>query len=380
MTKLSDFANAKLEELDARHWRRVLVATHRKDGIWVERHGRRLLSFSCNDYLNLTHNHTVKRAAMAAIEAYGTGAGASRLVTGDCPLFETLEARLAARKNTRAACIFGSGYLANAGVIPAVTGEGDLLVVDELAHSCLWAGARLSRADVIIFRHNDLSHAEEILRANRGRHRNALLVTETVFSMDGDLAPIGELGRLAENYDVWLMTDDAHGFGVLEISRDDHADLKMGTLSKALGSYGGYVCAERSVIDLVKTRARTLIYSTGPAPASAAAALSALDILESNPELAKQPTAKARAFTEACGLPLAQSAIVPIILGEEVVALEAQQLLEREGFLVVAIRPPTVPQGTARLRLAFTAAHPDDEIARLADVVNERVLPLAGAG
>lgn len=377
MTKLSDFANAKLADLDARHLRRTLTDTLRTDGIWVNRDGRRLLSFSCNDYLNLTHDACVKQAAIAAIEAYGTGAGASRLVTGNCPLFGELEARLAAHKHAEAACLFGSGYLANTGIIPVVVGDGDLLVMDELAHSCLWAGARLSGADLLTFRHNDVGHARELL-AVRANYRHALIATETIFSMDGDAAPVADLAQLARDTDCWLMTDDAHGLGMCE-TPGDGIDLKMGTLSKALASYGGYVCADRAVIDLIKTRARTLVYSTGLPPASAAAALAALDIIEKDPALAERPRANARLFTDACGLPPAQSAVVPVLLRDERVALEAQQMLEREGFLAIAIRPPTVPKGTARLRLAFTAQHPEDAIARLAAIVRERILPTASA-
>ena len=378
MTKLSDFANARLAELEARHLRRTLADTHRTDGIWVNRGGRKLLSFSCNDYLNLTHHPRVKQAAIEAIETYGTGAGASRLVTGNCPLFGELEARLAAHKHAEAACLFGSGYLANAGIIPVVAGEGDLLIVDALAHSCLWAGAKLSRAEVLTFRHNDVDHAQEVLEASRTKHRHALIVTESVFSMDGDVAPVAALADLARDYDCWLMTDDAHGLGMRETDGDG-VDLKMGTLSKALASYGGYVCADRAVIDLVKTRARTLVYSTGLPPASAAAALAALDIIEDDPDLTARPLRNARSFTDACGLPRAQSAVVPVLLGDELLALEAQQMLAREGFLAVAIRPPTVPIGTARLRLAFTAQHPDEEIVRLAAMVRARILPMRGA-
>jgi 8-amino-7-oxononanoate synthase len=376
MTTLDEFAREGLAALDARRLRRTLVETYREDGIWVTRNGRRLLSFSCNDYLNLTHHPAVKRAAIEAVETYGTGAGASRLVTGNCPLFEQLEARLAAHKHTEAACLFGSGYLANAGIIPVIAGEGDLLVVDELAHSCLWAGSRLSRAKIITFRHNDVAHAREILGRERARHAHALLVTETVYSMDGDVAPLAELADLAKTFDAWLMTDDAHGLGVRDDLPRASADLRMGTLSKALASYGGYVCASEPVINLIKTRARTLVYSTGLAPASAAAALAALDIVESDPALIQRPLARARAFTRACDLPLAQSAIVPIVLGDETTALDAQQLLEREGLLAIAIRPPTVPAGTARLRLAFTAQHSDDDIARLADIVRAQIIPL----
>ncbi len=380
MPTIDEFAKAKLAALEAAHLRRTLAETVREDGLWVVRSGRRMLSFSCNDYLNLTHHPAVKRAAVEAIERWGAGAGASRLVTGNHPLFGELERRLARLKGTEAACVFGSGYLANAGIVPVIVGEGDLLLVDELSHSCLWAGARLSRAQVEMFRHNDVTHAEEILRQHRGSHRHALIVTDGVFSMDGDLAPLNELSALARTHDAWLMSDDAHGLGVLGGGRGSAfamgatPDLQMGTLSKALGSYGGYVCASAAAIDLLKTRARTLIYSTGLPPASVAVALAALDIVESDPELTARPLAKAQAFTRACNLPLATSQIVPVVLGEPLATLEASQILEREGFLVTPIRPPTVPEGTARLRLTFTAGHPDDEIARLAAIIRERIL------
>jgi 8-amino-7-oxononanoate synthase len=380
MSSLDTFAKAKLAALEAQHLRRTLAETVREDALWVTRGGRRMLSFSCNDYLNLTHHPKVKDAANAAIEVYGAGAGASRLVTGNHPLFGELEQRLARLKGTEAACVFGSGYLANAGIVPVMAGEGDLLLVDELSHSCLWAGAQLSRARVEKFRHNDVAHVEEIFRKHRAGHRHALIVTDGVFSMDGDLAPLKELSALARAHDAWLMSDDAHGLGVLGGGRGTafaagaSVDLQMGTLSKALGSYGGYVCASSAVIDLLKTRARTLIYSTGLPPASVAAALAALDIVESEPDLTARPLAKAQAFTRACNLPLATSQIVAVVLGEPLAALEASQILEREGFLVTPIRPPTVPEGTARLRLAFTAGHPDDEIARLAKLVREKIL------
>jgi 8-amino-7-oxononanoate synthase len=382
LNTLDRFAQSKLDALEVAHLRRSLVDSFREDGVRIERNERRLLSFSCNDYLNLTHHPKVKAAAIAAIETYGAGAGASRLVTGNHPLFAELEARLARLKETEAACVFGSGYLANTGIIPVLVSEGDLLLIDELSHSCLWAGSQLSRARVQTFRHNDLAHVEELLTQHRGEYRHALIVTDGVFSMDGDLAPLSEIGALAQAHDAWLMSDDAHGLGVIANGRGSvfaggtkaPVDLQMGTLSKAIGSYGGYLCASRPVIDLIKTRARTLIYSTGLPPASVAAAIAALDIIESDAALTARPLANAQAFTRALNLPLAQSPIVPVILNDEMRALEAQQLLEREGFLVTAIRPPTVPKGTARLRLAFTAAHPEAEIARLASVIRERIL------
>lgn len=384
MSSLDNFALDKLSALEAANRRRTLVDTAREDGIWVSRAGRRLLSFSCNDYLNLTHHPKVKAAAIAAIETYGAGAGASRLITGNHPLLGELEERLAKLKGAEAACVFGSGYLANTGIIPTLIGEGDLLLLDELSHSCLWAGAQMSRGRVFTFRHNDVGHARDLLAQHRAGHRHALVITDGVFSMDGDLAPLHELSALASEHDAWLMSDDAHGLGAVGEGRgsafvDGHKariDLQMGTLSKALGSYGGYLCASRAVIDLIKTRARTLVYSTGLPPASVAAAIAALDVIEGDPVFAASAVEKARSFTRALNLPLAQSPIVPLLLGEETTALEAQQVLEKSGFLVTAIRPPTVPAGTARLRFAFTAGHPDREIARLAQVVRESVMPL----
>ena len=379
MSSLDDFAAAKLAELDAAKLKRTLVESVREDGIWVRRHGRRMLSFSCNDYLNLTHHPAVKRAAAEAVERYGAGAGASRLVTGNHPLLTELEDRLARLKGTEAACVFGSGYLANVGIIPVIAGEHDLVLVDEFSHACLWAGAQLSRARIEKYRHNDVTHAEEILAKWRGKYRHAIVVTDGVFSMDGDLAPLADLGRMARSHDAWLMSDDAHGLGVLNDGRGSAVgigvDLQMGTLSKALGSYGGYVCASAVAIDLLKTRARTLIYSTGLPPCAAAAALAALDIIEAQPQLTRKPLEKAASFTDAAGLAPAQTPIVPVILGEPGSVLDAAAKLDDEGFLVIPIRPPTVPEGTARLRFAFTAGHPDEEIARLAAIVRDRVLP-----
>lgn len=373
---LTSFAQQKLDSLEAQSLRRTLQPTRRIDGLWVERDGRRLLSFSCNDYLNLSHHPAVKAAAMRAVEEHGVGAGASRLVTGDTPIFAVLEARLAALKGAEAACVFGSGYLANSGIIPTVVGPRDLILADELAHACIWSGAQLSGAKVVAFRHNDMAHLEALLVEHRDLAANALIATDGVFSMDGDLAPLDRIGVLARTYGAWLLVDDAHGLGVVGGGRGSAAlfpgvkvDLAMGTFSKALGGYGAYVCASAPVIGLLKTRARTLVYTTGLPPASAAAALAALDVIESSPELVAAPLAKARRFTRALNLPEAQSAVVPIVLGEADRTLAAARSLEDQGFLAVAIRPPTVPAGTARLRLAFTAGHPDAEIDRLAAAV-----------
>ena len=382
MHSLDAFAQAKLDDLDRRHLRRSLTETVREDGIWVERNGRRLLSFSCNDYLNLTQHPAVKAAAAAALAKYGAGSGASRLVTGNHPLYAELEARLARIKHAEAAVVFGSGYLANAGIIPVLIGTDGLIVIDELAHACLYAGSQLSRGKVVTFRHNDVAHARDLLAAHRAQHDRALIVTDGVFSMDGDLAPLEDLLALGDEYDAWLMSDDAHGLGVVGGGRGSSfagnahvpVPLQMGTLSKAIGAYGGYLCASAPVVDLMRNRARTLVYSTGLPPAIVAAAIAALDVIEREPDYAALPVNKAKAFTRAVGLPDAVSPIVPILIGGEEEALAASDMLAREGFLAAAIRPPTVPAGTARLRLTFTAQHPDEEIARLARVLRERIL------
>ena len=386
MTDLDTFAAEKLASLAAKNLRRTLVETAREDGIWMTRAVstgvRRLLSFSCNDYLNLAQHPAVQDAAIAAIRTHGVGAGASRLVTGNHPLFAELEERLARLKNTEAACVFGSGYLANLGIISALIGKNDLLLVDELSHSCILAGGELSGGKMLTFRHNDVAHARALLKEHRGQSRNALIATDGVFSMDGDLAPLHELAALAHEHDAWLLSDDAHGIGVVGGGRGSSfatglkapVDLQMGTLSKAIGGYGGYLCASRAVIEFIKNRARTFAYSTALPPAMAAAAIAALDIIAQQPDLAALPLQKAQAFTARLNLPPAQSPIVPILLGDTETALNASRMLEDEGFLVTAIRPPTVPAGTARLRFTFSAAHEDADILRLAAVVAHKVL------
>ena len=382
MRSLEEFATGKLADLDRANLHRVLAETDRLDGIWVDRDGRRLLAFCCNDYLGLTHHPAIKAAAIAATERHGVGSGASRLVTGNHPLFSELERRLARLKGTEAAIVFGSGYLANAGIIPALIGRDDLVLIDELAHSCLWAGARLSRATVLPFRHSDVAHVDALLAKHRSQHPHALIATDGVFSMDGDLAPLPQLAGLAARYDAWLMTDDAHGIGVVGGGRgstfahdvDVDVPLQMGTLSKAVGGYGGYLCASAAVIDLMRNRARTFVYSTGLPPATVAAAIAALDLIEGDPAYAALPLAKARHFTRLLNLPEATSPIVPMVVGDSEAALAASAVLEAEGFLVIAIRPPTVPIGTARLRFTFSAGHPDAEIERLAAVVRQRIL------
>lgn len=358
---LDAFARAKLAAIDARDLRRTLKPTGRAAAGAARRAERNLVSFSDNDYLGLSQDPRVKQAAADAAQAWGAGAGASRLVTGDCPLYAELEERLADIKGTEAALVFGSGYLANISTIPVLVGKGDLVVLDELSHGCMFAGARLSGARTEMFRHNDAGHAEALLAERReGR---ALLLTETVFSMDGDRAPLGDLAAACERHGAWMMTDDAHGFGV--IRQDDPAPIRMGTLSKAVGSYGGYVCGGRALIDLLVNRARGLIYTTGLPPAVLGASLAALEIIETEPERGEAALARAADFCAAIGADAPQSAVVPVILGEARAALGASQRLLEAGFLVAAIRYPTVPEGTARLRVSFSAAHRAEDVERL---------------
>ncbi|MBN1238705.1 MAG: 8-amino-7-oxononanoate synthase [Gammaproteobacteria bacterium] len=389
---LDAIAARKLRALDGRRLRRHLIVTERRGAAAARRNGRDLISFSCNDYLGLAHHPAVVEAAIEATRRYGAGAGASRLVTGNHPLYEELERRLADLKGAEAAVVFGSGYLANTGTIAALVGAQDLILTDELSHSCIAAGAALSRARVLAFRHNDAEAAGGLLERYRGEHRHCLIVTEGVFSMDGDLAPLPELARLAARHAAWLMTDDAHALGVVgggRGSKHAHGEtidvpLQMGTLSKAVGAYGGYVCASTKVAEWLRNRARTLVYSTGLPPGVVAAASAALRLIDARPELATEPVRRAALFVDTlvdrlrpmtpersgAALPRSvRSAIVPLVVGSAERALTLAEALERRGFLVVAIRPPTVPSGTARLRFAFSAEHDEDDVLRLAEAV-----------
>jgi 8-amino-7-oxononanoate synthase len=372
---LEEFAAAKLAALSQKSLRRDLVETTRTAGAIVRRNGRPLISFSCNDYLNLSTHPAIIEAAVAATRLYGVGAGASRAVTGNHPLYAELESRLATLKGTESCLVFGSGYLANSGIIPALMGKDDVIFADELSHACIWAGAKLAQSTVITFPHNDMAQLAALLATHRAASTHALIVTDAVFSMDGDLAPIATLAGLAQKHDCWLLTDDAHGLGVIPRNPDaNRVDLKMGTLSKAIGGYGGYVCASEQVVALIRNRARSYIYTTGLPPGTIAAAIAAIDFIAANPDYAALPLTKAKRFTRALGLPDAVSPIVPLIIGSAEAALAASEWLADKGFLAAAIRPPTVPPGTARLRLTFCAAHEDQMIDDLAACIRETVL------
>jgi 8-amino-7-oxononanoate synthase len=381
---LDDVAETKLAALERRRLRRRLTTTERTSGSGALQNGRELESFSCNDYLGLSLHPDVIAASVDATRRYGVGAGSSRLVNGNHPLYAELERKLAALKGTEDAVVFGSGYLTNVGTIPTLVGNADLILIDELCHSCLLAGAELSGARVVEFRHNDVAHARELLGEQRARHRHCLVVTDGVFSMEGDLAPLSNLAALADEHGAWLMSDDAHGLGVVGDGRGSsfaHGErvdvpLQMGTLSKAAGAYGGYLCASASVVELVRNRARSFVYSTGLPPGTIAAASRALDVIATDLDLVRRPVALARLFTAELRLRAAESPIVSVVLGSAERALRASDELKLAGFLVPAIRPPTVPAGTSRLRFTFSAPHREERVRALAAAVRPIVAEL----
>ena len=362
-----------LVELEERAARRHLVALQGATGARVQVDGRELLNFSANDYLGLAGDPRLAAAAAQGARRWGTGAGASRLVTGTLGLHEQLEGRLAALKGTEAALLFSTGYQANVGTLQALADEG-LIFSDALNHASIVDGCRLARARVLIYRHGDADHLAELLAEHRGVRRK-LIVTDGVFSMDGDLAPLPALAALAREHDSLLMVDDAHGTGVLANGRGTahhfgvagDVDLHVGTFGKALGSFGAFVACSAAMRELLIQRARSLVYTTAPPPPSVNATLAALDIMEQEPErLARLATLTAllRAGLLKAGwrIPQDPTPIVPLILGPPQRALAWSERLWKAGFWAQPIRPPTVPQGTSRLRITVSAAHDKSDI------------------
>lgn len=369
--------------------RRLVVTDHA--GPYALRGGRRLLNLSSNNYLGLADHPDLKEAARAAAERWGTGAGASRLVTGHLPLAAELEEAVARWKGTEAAVVFTSGYAANVGVIPALVGRGDVVFSDRLNHASIVDGIVLSRAHHVRYRHNDVEHLEYLLR-KVPREARKLIVTDAVFSMDGDAAPLEDLVALKERYGAWLMVDEAHSAGLLgprgaglvaALGLTDVVEVQMGTFSKALGSLGAYVAGSCALIGWLVQRARSLVYSTGLPPAVLAASLAGLRLAQEESwrrEKALALAARFRAALRTAGLAGGDgpSAIVPLIVGSSRAALAVSRALEEQGVLAVAIRPPTVPEGTARLRFSFTALHDEDDVERAARVAIDAVRALGG--
>ena len=370
MPALDSVLQEKLNKISEKGLRRSLAEIYREAPPYVTMGDRRYISFSCNDYLGLSHHPQVVDATIQAAREYGAGAGASRLVTGNHPLYRALESGLAQYKKTEAALVFGSGYLANVGVIPALVAEGDLVIADKLVHACILDGISLSGAKLLRFRHNDIEHCEMLLKQHRDAYRHCLIITETVFSMDGDLAPMDALSSLAQATDSWLMTDDAHGMGVVAPGHAS-AMIQMGTFSKAIGTYGGYVCGSQILVDYVLNQSRSMVFTTGlPAPV-VAASLASLKLLAEDNTHSQKLMNNVALFCKLAGISPSPSAIIPVVLGEAERAVSASLELMDKGFYVKAIRPPTVPDGTARLRIAMNSRHEEPHIHGLVAALKE---------
>jgi 8-amino-7-oxononanoate synthase len=378
--KSSNSYEELIAELKQRSLYRQLRTIDAVSGTCVSRAGRPLVNFASNDYLGLTQHPKVKMAAADAAQRFGAGSGASRLITGTLALHSELEARLTAFKQTPAVLTFESGYAAALGTIPALFGQGDVIILDKLAHASLIDGARLSGAEIRVYPHNRLERLSELLDWARQKRRDAkiLIITESIFSMDGDSCPLPEIVDLKDEFGAALLLDEAHAIGVLgpngaglaaECGVTDRVEIHLGTLSKAIGSSGGFIAGPASLIDLLINRARTFIYSTAPPPAAIAAAIEGLGIIasETGDQLRAALWCNHKELMTKLKHPkpdAAKSAIVPIIVGSEEQALSLSEALLERGFLVPAVRFPTVPRGSARLRLTLSAAH------RLQDVVD----------
>lgn len=354
--------------------------------------GKSLLNFSSNDYLGLANHPALKEAARKAVEKFGAGSGASRLICGSLAPHHELEDALAAFKGTEAALSFSTGYAATLGTITALLGKDDIIIIDKLVHASIVDAARLSGAKLRVFAHNDPDDLEKILQWADAKFPNSklqtpnpkpriLIITESVFSMDGDLAPLLDIVGLKEKYGAWLMLDEAHATGLFgenrrglaeEFGVADRVEIQMGTLGKAVGAAGGYICGSRVLIDFLVNRARSFIFSTAPVPASAAAARAGLELIQSAEGESRRQAVWQRVDQLKNGLieggwklPVVRSAILPLIIGDETKAVEIATALRAADIFIPAIRYPTVARGEARLRLTVTAAHTAADIAQL---------------
>ncbi len=363
------FARTELARLERDALRRDVHSLDTAQEPEVVRDGRRLLLFASNNYLGLASDPRVVEAATEAARRWGVGAGSARLITGGVLLHDELEDAIAAFKRTQDALLFSSGYLANLGTISALARPEDAIFSDELNHASIIDGARLARAHVHVYRHADATHLDELLRTSEARRK--LVVTDSVFSMDGDLAPLPDIVEACESSDAILMVDEAHATGVVgpggrgavaHFGLEGHVPVVMGTLSKSLGAAGGYMAGSTDLIAYLRNKARAFIFDTAmPAPV-AAAAKRALEILVATPELPLRVRTNATRLADGLRLSRPAAAIVPIVVGSSEDALRLSETLLSDGILVPAIRPPTVAPGTARLRTTVMATHTDDHI------------------
>jgi 8-amino-7-oxononanoate synthase len=366
----------ELEELEQKGLKRRLRQAQSPQRARLRVDGQEVLNFCSNNYLGLADDFRLKEAAARCMETEGWGSGASRLVCGNMPAHTLLEERLAAFKGKEACLMFSSGYMANVGILSALFSRGDVIFADKLNHASLIDGVRLSGATGRRYPHKDMTALERMLARSDGAGKRRLIVTDSVFSMDGDRAPLKDIIALAKAYDCMVMIDEAHAMGVFgpdgsglaaHLGVEDQVDIVMGTLSKAVGSYGAYCCGSRSLIELLIQKARSFIYTTGLPPAVAAASLAGIDIIEQQPALRTQLWDNARYVKkalDAMGWDTmdSQSPIIPLLVGESAKAVALSQKLWEKGILISAIRPPTVPRHTARLRLTVMATHQRKEL------------------
>ena len=373
----ADFIEAELEELKRQGLYRRLRRVEGEQGPTLNLDGQEVLNFSSNNYLGLANHPALRAAAKEAIERYGCGSGASRLISGNMTLHEELEAKIAALKGTEAALVFNSGYQANIGVLSALAGEGDVILSDALNHASIVDGCRLSRATVVVYPHCDLGVLEDGLKNAPARTRK-LIVTETLFSMDGDEAPLAEIVNLAERYGAMVMVDEAHATGVFgpngagvvaKLGLGNRVPVQMGTLGKALGAFGAYVAGSRELRELLINRSRSFIFTTSLPPAVMAMAIAAIDLVYKEPQRRLALWHNCRALRDGLkklgfSLGESQSQIQPLVIGDAQKCMDFSERLLQKGVFAQGIRPPTVPPGTSRLRITLMATHTHENLHR----------------
>ena len=377
-----DFWTNYIADVKQRDLYRAPVSYKPLDAVHVESRGVEYLLLASNNYLGLTHSPAVKQAAMAALQQYGTGSGGARLTTGSHPMYDKLEKQLALFKGTEAALVFNTGYMANIGTISGVIDKGDVVFSDELNHASIIDGCRLSKGQTVVYHHADMDHLAELLAKTPCSGRR-LIVTDGVFSMDGDIAPLDKIVELAERHQAMVMVDDAHAVGVIGRGGRGTVDyfglkgrvhIQVGTLSKSLASEGGYVAGSQALIHYLVNKARSFIFSTALSPGTVAAGLAALEELQAHPEFVDKLLDNAdymRTTLTDAGLQIdgALTPILPIMVGEAALAVEMAQQLKEQGLIVSAIRPPTVMPGASRLRLTVSAAHDKADLVRAAEII-----------
>lgn len=380
MQALEEFVTEKLENQRKNNLLRTIQTFERYEGNvlnqdWIN---ETFISFSCNDYLGFSTNEEIKSAANDALLGFGNGAGASRLITGNSFLYNVLEQKLSDFKEYEASCIFPNAYMANIGVISSLMGKDDLIIADKYVHASIIDGIKLAGSKFLRFKHNDTNDLERLLKTYRNKYKKCLVITEGVFSMTGDIAPVDKIYKLVKKHSCWFMLDDAHGFGVIKRGKgvaemfglSGKIDIETGNFSKAIGSYGGFVLASTSMINYLHNFARSLIYTTALPPYQIALTIVALDYLEKNSHLCEIPIKKAVYFAELMKLKsIPTSSIVPYIMGDNAKVLELSEKLHDKGFIVAAIRHPTVPKDQAMLRFTFSATHEDNDIQKLASCI-----------